>query len=115
MPNESVFTTADIATAKKFKRKQIVKVESHLNGIDIFYENCKIYVFSCDPLEYHRKHHRRWTIIQVTNSEQSILAQFRCKTPKHYKDGIVGMLEDLHKLGKAYDNAEAAIKQLKVK
>lgn len=111
MPNESVFTSADIATAKKFKRKQIVKVERDGEGFEIFYENCKIHMFSSDPLENHRK----WTIIQVTNNEHSILAQFRCKTPKHYKDGIVGMLEDLHKLGKAYDNAEAAIKQLKVK
>lgn len=111
MPNESVFTSADIATAKKFKRKQIVKVERYCEGFEIFYENCKIYMFSSDPLENHRK----WTIIQVTNNEHSILAQFRCKTPKHYKDGIVGLLEDLHKLGKAFDNAEAAIKRLKVK
>lgn len=111
MPNESVFTSADIATAKKFKRKQIVKVERHLGGIDIFYKNCKVYVFSRDPLEPHRK----WTIIQVTNNEQVIRSQFRSKTPKHYKNGIVGMLEDLHELGKAFDNAEAAIKQLEVK
>lgn len=111
MPNESVFTPADIATAKKFKRKQIVKVERHLNGIAIFYENCKVYVFGRDPLACHRK----WTIIQITNSEQAIRAQFRSKTPKHYKNGIVGMLEDLHELGKAFDNVEVAIKQLKVK
>lgn len=112
MLNKSVFTPADTATAMNFKRKQIVKVERYLfDGFEIFYKNCKILVFGHDPHEYTRD----WTIIQVTNNEQSILAQFRCKTPKHYKDGIIGLLEDLHKLGKAYDNAEAAIKQLAVK